>query len=295
MRLTQFGETPLPELNGQDDFSQSARTNLIPLKYGAIDLDNSEVVLNYKQVTRTAVINTDFDDTMDDLAYESQKGARVLKAEMRDGTERQLLAKMSMFSRGAKAQNYTCEQEFGLQWTSTYPYWLLTEHEPYYTNHGYTTGDGLSTGDANYQSVNVNSSSVNFTIDNTCRVRIPKLKFVMLWNTSDFAFAWSNIRITNNTNLMYMDLQEYIEVGSIGGTTDARVDIETLSKKIFASAPNNFSGAVVPYNQYQNFTTNPSFMDWMILEPGENEFTVTSTLSGVGTATLNVHWSNHYV
>lgn len=287
MRLTQFGETVLPELNGNDDLSQTARSNLVPLKYGAIDLDNSEVVLDYKRITRTAVINTNFDTTMDDLAYESQKGARVLKAEMRDGTERQLLAKMNVFSRGARADKYTCEQEFGLQWTATYPYWLLSEHEPYYTNHGYTTADGLTTGDGNYVSTTITGVSTSFTITNASRVRIPKIYFNYVMNGTSSAV--NRPLLTNTTNGMYL----YLDVSLTNGAVNTRsvCAIDCLAKRIYGAFPDGIG----EHNYYHYLTTNPSFMDWMILEPGDNDFVLTYTALGGSDRRLVTHWSNHYV
>jgi len=292
MRLTQFGTTVLPELNGVDDFSQSARTNLVPLKYGAIDLDNSEVALNYKQIQRTATINTDFDDTMDDLAYEAQKGARILKAEMRDGTERQLLAKMNMFSRGAKAQNYTCEQQFGLQWTATYPYWLSTLDEPYYSNHGLTTADGLNTSDADGRYLEaVNSSSEDMTITNNSRVRIAKVKFFL--RALGTSGEWSNIRITNNTNHHWVQVNRNITLNST--ITRQHIHINCLTKKVYGAYSDNATNDS-EYNLYPYVTTNSSYMDWMILEPGDNDITVTSTLVGGSIArSIIIYFSRHYV
>lgn len=294
MRLTQFGETTLPELNGIDDLSQTARTNLVPLKYGAIDLDNSEVVLNYKQITRTAVINTDFDDTMDDLANESQKGARILKATMRDGSQRQLLAKMTMFSRGAKADKYTCEQEFGLQWISTYPYWLLSSHEPYFTDHGYDTSDGLST-EGNYQTVNINSTSTSFTINNTSGIRIPKVHFTIQLSTNaphDLSHI-TNPKITNLNNQMYVKVSRHLE--NVNKFTN-RIDIDCLTKKIFGSYEDN-STNTAEYNLYNYLEIGSNQLDWMILEPGSNSFTISSdSIDAVSNLRqLYVHWSNHYI
>lgn len=293
MRLTQFGTTLLPELNGVDDFSQSARTNIVPLKYGGIDLDGSEVVLNYKQIQRTATINTDFDDTMDDLAYEGQRGARILKAEMRDGTERQLLAKMNMFSRGAKAQNYTCEQEFGLQWTSMYPYWLATEDEPYWSNHGLTTADGLNTSDANGRYLEgVSSTTETFTLTNNSRVRIPKIKFFL--RALGTSGTWGNIRITNNTNRHWIQVDKTITLNST--ITRQHIHIDCLSKKVYG-AYSDFSGQDSEYNLYNYVTTSPDYMDWMILEPGDNDFTVTSSVFGGGSISRSIitYFSKHYV
>lgn len=291
MRLTQFGETILPELNGNDDFSQSARTNLVPLKYGAIDLDGSEVVLNYKQISRTATINVDFDNTMDDLAYESQKGSRILKAEMRDGTERQLLAKMNMFSRGAKATTYTCEQEFGLQWTSTYPYWLLTEHEPYYTNHGYTTGDGLSTGDANYVSTAISGASTSFTITNTSRVRIPKVYFNYVM-TGDGSSVVRPL-LTNTTNGHFIYIHKTLRSNGIGSIS--LLSIDCLTKKIYGAFQDIPELTPGEHNYYHYLTTSPDHMDWMILEPGNNDFVLTYGAVGGSDRKIVAHWSNHYV
>lgn len=290
MRLTQFGETTLPELNGNDDLSQSARSNLVPLKYGAIDLDNSEVVLDYKRINRTAVINTDFDNTMDDLAYESQKGARILKATMRDDSERQLLAKMTLFSRGARAEKYTCEQEFGLQWTATYPYWLLTSHEPIYSDHGYESDSGLFS-DGNSVTTSVTTSSVNFTITNASRVRIAKVYFSL--KTNGTTGEWNNPKITNNTNKMSIQVNR----GITGNSTIIRqfINIDCLAKKVYGAFSDNSNNAAT-YNLYSNTVIGDDQMDWMILEPGDNEFTITSTLVGGSISRdIVVFWSNHYM
>lgn len=295
MRLTQFGQVVLPELNGNDDLSQSARTNIVPLKYGGIDLDASETVLNYKQVNRSAVINTDFDNTIDNLANEASKGARVLKATMRDDTERQLLAKMSLFSRSAKSDKYTCEQEFGMQWTSTYPYWLLSSHEPVYTNHGYATDDGL-TSDGNYQAITLSSSSLTFSINNTSGIRIPKVRFVFTVTAASSGIGYiRNMRIVNDANGMFLQINRIL--AHVSANNIARIDIDCLSKNIFGSYPNVVfpETQLAEHNLYSHFDTNQQFMDWMILEPGINNFTYTDTRSGSATRTLNVHWSNHYI
>lgn len=292
MRLTQFGEVMLPELNGSDELSQSARTSLIPLKYGAIDLDNSETVLNYKQISRTAVINTDFDNTMDALANESAKGARILKATMRDETtQRQLLAKMTMFSKNAKADKYTCEQEFGLQWTSTYPYWLLSSHEPYYTNHGYTTASGINA-DGNYQTVNINSTNTTFTVTNASGIRIPKVYFTIQLLTST-GVSITNPKIRNISNQMYVKVSRHIENVT---KLQNRMDIDCLAKKVFGSYEDN-SINLAEYNLYNCLEIGNNQMDWMILEPGDNSFAITSdAIAGASdTRKLYVHWSSHFI
>jgi hypothetical protein len=292
MRLTTFGEVTLPELNGNDDLSQSARTSLIPLKYGAIDLDNSETVLNYKQISRSAVINTDFDNTMDSLANEAGKGARILKSLMRDeSTYRQLLAKMNIFNKTAKADKYTCEQEFGMQWTSTYPYWLLSSHEPYYTNHGYDTSDGL-TSDGNFQTVNINSTSTTFTITNASGIRIPKVYFTICLLT-DIGVYITNPKIRNITNQMYVKVSRHIENVT---HDDNRMDIDCLAKKVFGSYENNNTNNA-EYNLYPYLETYSNSLDWMILEPGANSFEITSdAIAGASNLRqLYVHWSSHFI
>jgi len=289
MRLTQFGETVLPELNGIHDLSQTARSNLLPLKYGAIDLDGNETVLHHKQISANAIINTDFDDTMDDLAYEAQKGVRLLKATMRDDTERQLLAKMSVFSRNAKADKYTCEQEYGFQWNAMYPYWLLTEHEPYYTNHGYSTDDGLTTGDGNSHTETLASaSSASFTITNNSRVRIPKVYITYEINTGQII----DPILTNTTNGHYISL----DFSWISTPARGSVFIDCLSKKCFGSFISQTLPFDIPaeYNLYRYITVSDQFLDWMILEPGDNDFTFSNSTSPTS-AKIVIHWSNHYV
>lgn len=292
MRLVRYGTTDLPELNGVHDLSQTARSNIIPLKYGGIDLDGTETVLNYKQISANAVINTDFDDTMDDLAYEGQKGARILKAEMRDASERQLLAKMNVFSRNAKADKYTCEQEYGFQWNAMYPYWLATEDEPYYSSHGLTTADGLNTSDANGRQLEaVNSASETFTITNSSRVRIPKVKFFL--KTIGTSGSWSNIRIKNDTNNHYIQVDRTITLNS--SITRQNIHIDCLSKKVYGAYADNSDNSA-EYNLYNYTSVSPSYLDWMILEPGDNNFTVTSTFVGGSISrSIIIYWSKHYV
>lgn len=291
MRLTKYGETVLPELNGVHDLSQTARTNILPLKYGSIDLDGTETVLNHKQISASAVINTDFDDTMDDLAYEAQKGARILEATMRDDSKRQLLAKMSVFSRGAKADKYTCEQEYGFQWLAMYPYWLHSDDEPYYTNHGYTTQSGISTGDARHDSISVSSASVSFSIDNTSRVRIPKVNFTL--KELGTSGQWNNPKITNLTTGHYIQINRGITANST--YTRQAIYVDCLNKKVFCAYTDNANN-VAEYNLYPYVETSPDFIDWMILEPGVNNFTITGTLVGGSiTRDLLVYWSRHYV
>ena len=292
MRLTKYGETDLPELNGVHDLSQNARANLINLKYGAIDLDGTETVLNYKQISASAVINTDFDNTMDDLAFEAQKGSRILKSELRDGTERQLLAKMTTFSRNAKADKYTCEQEYGFQWNATYPYWLATADEPYYSNHGLTTADGLNTSDGDGRvSSNISSASTSLTITNNSRVRIPKIKFII--RASGTSGQWNNIRITNTTNQHYLEVDRSMVCNST--ITRQDIYIDCLTKKIFGAYSDNSNNAA-QYNLYPYVTINPDKLDWMIFEPGDNNLTVTSTFVGGSISrTMITYFSKHYV
>jgi len=284
MRLKSFGTVTLPELNGNDGgLGSQARSNLIGLRDGGYDLDGNEIYLQPMNISRSAVLIDDIDATIDSLFGEMRKGRMLLKAQMRDNSERHSFAKMSGQMRQVSADKYNCEQPISLQWSANYPYWLDTLEDFQYFDHGLNFDDSLAFDDVNESVTQVDdfltTSTVNVT--NNSKFKIYRLFFCF---QGVAPFSCSNIRIVNNTNsseILWNGTLNTVDVGK-------RLDIDCLAKKAFSSNSSN------EYASIQ--TLGSSTIDWFCLETGVNNITYSVT-NAVGSGNLDIHliWATHYL
>lgn len=261
MRLYQFGDVVLPDDDAEDSIGVNFRDNLIELPNGGFDPDGNAAFLRPSMISRRAVVHTAvnyLDYTIEQLLAEAKKGRRILKARMRDNTERFTWAKVVSVTRDASPNRYYCEQPYVIQFKQDYPYWL------------FTPGENLN--------LEIDALPFAFNINHLGYVPAPRGQVII--NPR----ALANIehpRITNTTNGMYIDF-----VGNPTGNDVLTIDF--LTKTIIYDN----DGDVI--DGYAYTETNPDFLDWMILEPGVNAIEVTGEDIN-GTVDLNWQYNHHFI
>jgi hypothetical protein len=295
MRLTKFGTITLPELNGRDNgIGSQGRSNIIPLRDGGYDLDGSSVFLEPMTISRSAVLTDSIDSTLDNLFGEMRKGRMVLQSEMRDGSLRHTFAKMALQMRDISADKYLCEQPVNLQWIANYPYWLKSDEDFYYFDHGITfdtinpdTGLTYSFDDTQFEQAVLSSGSLtdNIVIDNDSKFRIYRI--FLSFRAFD-PFSTSNFVVKNITNGCEVHFNSTLDT-STGIAGDIKLLwIDCLSK--FAMSSNQT-------NEYENIEiVGGNGLDWFWLEAGENEIEVSAeTGVGAGGLVMRAMWATHYL
>lgn len=290
MRLVQFGSVLLPELNGSDSgVGSQARNNIIKLQDGAYDLDGNEIFLEPMSISRNAVSNdTDLDATMQALFSEGKRGRLVLKAKLRDGSYVQTYAKMLGQQRQIQAGDYECLQAYNMQWMANYPYWLDSDHEPIHLDHGYTLDSGLFLDGANSQTatpITVASPTTTVTINNQSGFDIYRVAFVITKTGASTLTTGTPIIIYNATSNYKIEYNRFMS--DITSPVNTRVDIDCLAKTVQSS---------VETNDFNQLVATGESNDWMVLKQGNNDIDFSfNGGSGLGSLTLRVVWSTHYL
>lgn len=257
MRLYQFGDVVLPEGNASDSISVNFRDNLVTLPNGGFDPDGSAAILLPGTLSRRALITSALDDTVSAIMAEAKKGRRVLKARMRNNSEFFTWAKVTSVIRDADVDRYDCEQPYVVQFRQDYPYWMYIIPDVY--------------------DLDVDELPFAFEINHLGSVPAPRGTLTINPQSGD---TIQNVRVTNTTNGMWVDVFGIL-------TNDEVLTIDFLSKTV--SVLDTDTDVVTDY--YQWFTSNPDFLDWMLLEPGVNEIEVTGTaISG----TVDLNWTYYH-
>lgn len=276
MRLVQFGAVMLPEEDGKDSYSHPVRSGLYRLQGGAFDQDGGSVYPQSRALTRSFVVMADEDYTIqekiDELESEFSEGRKVLKAVTRDGDYRQTFAKVLDFD-----YDYATG-EIGLQpckitFEIDYPYWLSSEDEPTYLSQGYLLDGTWNFSPGNYEAEVITSSPHDFTITVPEGVRIPRGYIVIVPRTSA---SVEDITVFNDANDMQLTYEGEVVDGE-------RLVIQFLTKTV----------ELDDVGDYDNFSIPSDQGDWMLLEVGENDITITID-TVVGTTDFYWQWSRHY-
>lgn len=265
MRLLSFGTITLPELNGRDNgLGSQARSNIINLQNGGYDLDGNNVYLQPMNISRSAVVTEDIDNTINNLFGEMNKGRMLLKAQMRSGSERHTFAKMVMQMRDVSADKYTCEQSINLQWNTTYPYWISSSLDFSYFDHGLTF-DSFGNFDASFSITNtlsqVDTSDIVVYDNSASNVDVYRV-FICFEATP--TTNTGTIEVKNNTNGSGFRWNSTLNSTSV----NKRLDIDCLSKTAFSSDNTN---------EYANIETiSSNGLDWFYLSRGSNSIEVSA-------------------
>ncbi len=274
MRLYSFGGLTFPTADGEHSMPVSARSSLTVLQTGAFDQDGGTGYRQKVQLSARVTVVSDIDNAVDTLLAMTAEGRKLMRALMRDGsTYRQTWAKLLSVTRDTRAGDWDCWQPLSLTFEQDYPYWLASADEPVYLDDGYVLDGSWEVTAGNVEEEAVNSADYDFTISNTGKCRVPR--GYMLFEPRASA-TMSAITITNETNNM--------AITYAGSLTDADVlEIELLPKIIEKNASGDYANLSLPANQ----------RDWMILEVGDNDINIASTISG--TVDFYWQWSRHYL
>ncbi len=275
MRLYSFGGIVLPVANGDQQMPIEARSSLVKLPNGSFDQDGSDLYRDPVMIAYKGQINEDMDTELDTLLSMVGSGRRLLVAIMRDGTHyRQTWAKLKSAKRSAKAGEWEYYQPVDFTFEMNYPYWLASEDEPWYLDHGYLLDDGLFLDDGHLEEETINANPFSFTIANTGTSEVPRGTITL---TVAAASSLTNPRFENAANGNWFEISAALVAGD-------SVVIDFLSKTITING-------VDAYNQ---FTIEAKQGDWMALERGNNVITITADAIA-GTTDLVWAWARHYL
>ena len=276
MRLVQFGSVLLPEEDGEDSYNHPVRSSLYSLQGGSYDQDGGSVHAQSRQLSRSFVVmqNDDYtiQEKIDELESEFADGRKVLKAVTRDGDYRQTFAKVLDFNYDF-APGGIGQQPCKIVFEIDYPYWLASDDEPTYLNQGYLLDGTWDFSPGNYEAEVITASPHNFTITVPEGVRIPRGYIVV---DPRAASSVEGINVFNDANDM-----EFTYAGEV--TASDQLVIRFLTETVEL----NDTG------DYDNFSIPDAQAEWMILEVGDNDITVTID-TVVGTTDLYWQWSRHY-
>lgn len=276
MQLIRFGGVDLPMVSEEVTFPFDTRSNLIPLPYGGIDQDGQASVYQANRIGRTFRVpctenERDLVASTDRLMRAFASGRKVLVARMRDGSYRQTFAKVlnAPQPRRSDDKNY---QEFSVVWELDFPYWIDTEQEPHYLDHGLYLDSGLFL-DGNYTSVTLNELIETFSIENNGVVQ-NRRGFLYIYPDVGGAFTDLTLRNLTNDYILYL----------VGTVVDGqRLLVDFLSKSVKLDAVDAYTMLELPTGQ----------MDWMMLEVGTNYFSI-ELASVTGNTTFEYHWADLY-
>lgn len=278
MELVSFKGVPLSGADVSESYPMGTRSNLVDLADGAFDEDGQRVNLQPYQITRTFKITdrekrgVKINEKTDAFLRALAGGRGVLKARMRDGTFRQTFAKFLNVERARRLddKNY---QELTVTWQVDYPYWLASEDEPLYMDHGYVMDAGKFM-DGHYDLITLNASSVAATIVNGGMLPVRRGKIILIPASGA---SLTDLTILNTANMMQLRY-----TGEIANPKVLVLDLLSKSAKLDA------------VNAYANIEIRTDQMDWMQLEVGDNPLVITSG-SRTGTTEMEYHWSRHYL
>ena len=285
MRLTQFGTVTLSELNGTDVIPVIFRENLIDLQNGGIDLDGNNSILTPTRVSRSAVIATDLQTTINVIMKEAGKGRLLLRAIERDDTPLQTFAKVVRINPDIDARRYNCEQAIELTWIQDYPFWLHSSDEPNYLEDGenFDAAWNLDSGNSDILALTSPDVTDTFVIDNTGGAVVYRGYFVLSATGTNIEIG--DITITNVTNGLSLTYTGGLGDGSASAEGD--VVIDWLSKTVLTDTSDfDYTKVTLPNGQ----------TDFFRLELGENNIEVTmDSISGTNNLSVEMFWSRHYL
>ena len=273
MRLYSFGGLTFPTANGEHSMPREARSSLLPLANGSFDQDGGSSYFGASTLTYRALIVSDLDATVDALLAMVGQGRKIMRAVMRDGTTyRQTFAKLTRVQLDARAGEWAYQQPITLTFERDYPYWLASADEPVYLNDGYLLDGSWEVGDGNIEDEDITGTPHDFTITNSGGARVPR--GYMLFEPQSGATI-EDITITNDANDMELTYGGSLEYGD-------SLEIDLLTKTVEKNASGDYGNLSIPANQ----------RDWMILEVGDNDISIASTVTG--TVDFYWQWSRHY-
>jgi len=270
--LRRFGGCVLPEGGGETSIPLSARSGLLTMPDGAFDQDGVGLVLQHRKITRRMIITDDIDDTVDNLLSWLGRGRRILVAKLRDDiTRRQTWAKMVSVEREMKS-GYLGQQPLVIGFEQDYPFWIATDDEPFYLDHGHYLDAGLLLDAGHVEVQSITGVTTAFTISNTGVAAVVGGELTINPGTSI-----TNVRIENAANGMAFEWLGTLVSG------DA-LTVDFLSRSVQHNNENDYASFAVPEAQ----------IDWMRLELGDNPITVHCDAVD-GTGQLRWRWARHYL
>lgn len=277
MQLIKFGGVKLPRVDEQVAFPNTMQSGLVSLPNGSFDEHGQPSILQSFRITREFKVACNENDTdlagyIDDLMRVFASGRKVLECLWRDGSKRQTFAKVmnSVRPRLSDDRNY---QQFTVEFEVNYPFWLDSEQEPLYLDHGWYLDTGLYI-DGNYTTLTIDSLQEAFTITNNGLVPNRRGTIVV---RPQVGGSVTNLVITNQTNwyiLRFLDTLSYPE----------SLVIDLLSRSVKVDVLNAYSSIQLPVRQ----------MEWMRLEIGDNDIVIDCD-SRSGNVTFEWHWSDPYL
>lgn len=267
MRLFRFGSIDLIEKDGQDELPIKARSVLVELPDGAFDQDGGRVVFKPVTISRKfLVIQPDIDGQVESLLRLLGRGRLPLFAKLRDNTrQRVIYAKLTDVRRGARAEDYTWQQEIQVTWQVDFPFWADSADIKFFDT-GLFFDSGLFF-DGHYETFNVDRPTYHFGIHNPGTTRGVWGAVVIV---PDAASSMSNLRLSNQTNDMSFQFSGAVAAGE-------RLEFDFLTRTVMLDYT----------NAYDDFrVANARQSDWMALEVGNNSLKLESTITG----TVKLYW-----
>ena len=276
MRLTQFGAVDLPYEEAEDQIPLGAKSSLSPLRDGSFDLLNGQFFTKPRQFTRSFVLIDTATQTIreriDELSAEFIQGAKVLRAETRDGLKLQTFAKVNAVNFGYGLEQLG-RQPMSLTFEIPTPFFFASDDEPEYLNDGLVLDGSWTLNAGHVETEVVTASPHNFAVSNTGVMPILR---GLLQLAPQSGGSIQNPKIENTTNGHW--------VKWAGTLTDTdTLDIQWLTQAILLNS----------VGDYANLSRVTTKEDWMRLEVGSNSISVTAD-SVVGNVDLYWQWSRQY-
>lgn len=279
MRLQSFAGVTIEGFSQDNSIPVKVRDTLVVLRDGSFDPDGDLSHFEPFEVSFKGLISASVDTTLDNLLR--QMGRRgVLKAEMRDGSNRQTWAKLINVERDADLQ-WAAVQPVQLRFKVDYPFWLLT------TDVGWSWGDGslwadVATGWGQLvASANLTTTSTAFNIDTSPgTVAIRRGKITVKPNA---ASSCTNLRVTNGRN------GHYFEWNSSLAANDTLI-IDLLIASVTKNGAAAYSPLFWPSNQADLMRLEVDDVVGSAVNP------ITVTLGSVtGTVVFKWQYARHFV